>query len=61
MGFMGHRSVDFAYEDEEGEDVLRGRIELDALATLGPTHAVLDRDVDLIVRSVMVTTMTASS
>jgi hypothetical protein len=52
--FEGHSSVDYAYEDAEREDVLRGRIELAVAATLGPTRVIIDRDGDVIVRTLMV-------
>jgi hypothetical protein len=54
MAFAGHSSKDFAYDDEDRPEALQGRIELAVLATWGPTRVVLDRDGEVIVRSVMV-------
>ncbi len=53
MDFAGHSSSDFAY-DEDQPEALQRRIDLAVLATLGPTRVVLDRDGEVIVRSVMV-------
>lgn len=54
MDFAGHSSKDFAYDDVDRPEALQGRIELAVRATLGPTHVLLDRAGEVIVRSVMV-------
>jgi hypothetical protein len=54
MDFAGHSSSDFAYEDDERIEALRGRLDLAVQATLGPTRVTLDRAGEVIVRSVMV-------
>jgi len=54
MDFAGHSSTDYAYDDEDRPEALQGRIELAVLATRSPTRVVLDRDGEVVVRSVMV-------
>ena len=52
--FCGHRSADFAYDDEDRPATLQERIDLAVAATLGPTRVTLDVDRDVIVASTLV-------
>lgn len=50
----GHDSTDYAYNDDDRPEALRGRVDLGAAATLGPTRVTLDRCGEVIVGSTMV-------
>jgi hypothetical protein len=54
VGFSGHNSVDFAYDDEDRPEALQERIDLAVAATLGPTRVTLDFDGDVTVASTLV-------
>lgn len=54
VGFCGHSSADFAYDDEDRPESLQERIDLAVAATLGPTRVTLDFDGDVIVGSTLV-------
>ncbi len=54
VSFEGHTDTDFAYDDADRPDALRGRIELAAAATTGPTRVTLKLAGETVIRSEVV-------